>query len=585
MHAQFLIHADFVTQANREDIVTTSERNLGLAKGIADAFIQAVLWFRSHDTLQYTWMRYLPHDDDYPWGSYWAGVIRGVRDRLAQTPVLRPAKHHHPHRLIRDARRLPNSMLDAAGRPLIADRDPERYLSQEYEMQDLLLLTDYGLADMSISEWLDRVQHDLASPTSAIKSSTNQDWDTRVADLLTAACNASLSSNVRTTVRQLELIPLRDNKQWISASTGRPVYYPHVGSAGPGQGLDMPLVLDMHVVEARAASAPAWRRLYDSLGVQAASVAVVRKAIFDEHGTRFKMTKADYMTHLQFIYLTHHLAQSPYGYNRLYIMNRQSLMYAYTVDVYTADGGPYGVELLLPTDGGAPGLEPVFIVDDLLLKDEPSKPALQTLSWRDWLHDVLHVRRHLRLVDPDGTRLSTTCHYVAKHRPDKFLGFLQATWGRDQLTPTTQKHIVDELGRLEVLCRGGQRVPLRQAYVPLDNLKTLASGFLADELFPWLELEVDCSGWEAFPAAWVPLGEAFGLGYRCSRVAFLMDVLWTVAQDNSDAERVQSPQRIYALYARLQAEIRVSPPSEERAKEVQYVPPPVNIHSTIVRGS
>ena len=50
---KFLIHADFDTQANRQDIVTSSPRNEGLAVGIADAFVKAVLQLCDHPTLRF----------------------------------------------------------------------------------------------------------------------------------------------------------------------------------------------------------------------------------------------------------------------------------------------------------------------------------------------------------------------------------------------------------------------------------------------------------------------------------------------------------------------------------------------------
>lgn len=573
MDEQFLIHADFVTQANREDIVTTSERNLGLARGIADAFVKAVLWFCDHDTLQNNWMRYLPRDSDYPWDNFWKDVVGGIRDRLARVPVLRPAKHYYPHRLICDSRRLPDSMLDGAGCPLIADMDPEHYLSQGYKKQDLLRLKDYGLAEMSNHEWLKRVQHDLKSPNSVIKSFNSQGWDdTRVADLLTTYASSS-SSEVRAMVRQLELVPLRDG-QWVSANTGRPIYYPRVDGASPSLSLEIPLQLDMNVVEAHAAASTAWKRLFDSLGVQAASVAVVRDTIIQKYRQKnlSGLLRFNCVAHLQFLYQSHHLSQPPYGYDQLYLLNHKgSVQKCSAVDVYINDGGPYGVELLLPTDDGAPGLEPVFIMNDAHFRTEPSLPTQQSLSWKDWLHAFLRVRWHLRLVDADGTRLSAICNYVAKHRPEKFLGFLQATWGRDTLTPANQKHIIDELGRVEVLCRDGRQIRLNSTYFPLGNLEKLCSRFLTNEFFPWLALEVDSSQCEAFPSEWVSLGEAFGLGYRYTPVTVLLDVLWHVAKGNSDAESVESPERIYELYIRLQAEVRASSPSEEREKQIQYV--------------
>jgi hypothetical protein len=67
MPTQFLIQADFVTLANRQDIVMTSRRNQGLIEAIADAFIAGVLQLCQHQTLEYQWMRYQPLENSYPW--------------------------------------------------------------------------------------------------------------------------------------------------------------------------------------------------------------------------------------------------------------------------------------------------------------------------------------------------------------------------------------------------------------------------------------------------------------------------------------------------------------------------------------
>ena len=69
---KFLIQSDFVTQANREDVVHTP-RNEAILAGAASAFRDAVLQFCKHPSLRYHWIRYLPSDSipDNSWGSLW----------------------------------------------------------------------------------------------------------------------------------------------------------------------------------------------------------------------------------------------------------------------------------------------------------------------------------------------------------------------------------------------------------------------------------------------------------------------------------------------------------------------------------
>ncbi len=84
---KFLIQADFVTQANREDVVH-SKRNQAVLEGVAKAFADAMTVFRKRPSLRYRWMRYLPEGfiTDEFWKSLWALV----RKNLEQTPFLKP---------------------------------------------------------------------------------------------------------------------------------------------------------------------------------------------------------------------------------------------------------------------------------------------------------------------------------------------------------------------------------------------------------------------------------------------------------------------------------------------------------------
>ncbi|KND89214.1 hypothetical protein TOPH_06201 [Tolypocladium ophioglossoides CBS 100239] len=131
MGFKFLIQADFVTQANMQDVVTTSVRNQRLVDGIADAFITAVQQLCEHDTLQYQWMRYLPKKEDYPWDDFWTSLLDKIGARLRSTPVLRPA-NGGALRLIKDLRVNAPIELDRNEKPLFSDISPEIYLSLRY---------------------------------------------------------------------------------------------------------------------------------------------------------------------------------------------------------------------------------------------------------------------------------------------------------------------------------------------------------------------------------------------------------------------------------------------------------------------
>ncbi|KAH9904954.1 histidine kinase-like ATPase [Xylariomycetidae sp. FL2044] len=129
MGFKFLIQADFVTEASRQDVVTTSERNFGLISSIADAFCRAVEELCNHPTLQYTWMRYLPQEGDYPWDPFWGSLCSQINHKISQTPVLRPRSERGLCRTSQ-LKMLPAIATDASGDPLFDDIRPEAYLSE-----------------------------------------------------------------------------------------------------------------------------------------------------------------------------------------------------------------------------------------------------------------------------------------------------------------------------------------------------------------------------------------------------------------------------------------------------------------------
>jgi hypothetical protein len=320
--------------------VTTSARNRGLATGIAEAFIKAVLQFCEHDKLQYRWMRYLPQEDGYPWDEFWTNLIDEIGDRLKRTPVLRPAKPG-PLRSISASRTHASDTLDKYGKPLFADIAPERYLCLDYQDRDLKLLEKHGLKYMSTKAILDRVEHDLAAPDSRMKSIDDEDWHSRAARLLNHPFEMSWS-HIQKDVKRLSLLPLRDGR-WGSIESGA-VYYSRV----KGIDLDIPVDLDLDVLHPKPVDNEDRKKLFDSIGVTHASPSSIRKAIFKKYGTKFSIKSKDAASHLRFLYLTEKFVEPPYDYDRILLRPEEGGYFSHEkVDFYIRDKIPYGAGELL----------------------------------------------------------------------------------------------------------------------------------------------------------------------------------------------------------------------------------------------
>ncbi|GAB1316396.1 hypothetical protein MFIFM68171_06606 [Madurella fahalii] len=126
---KFLIHPDFDTAGNREDISTTSRRNIALRDAIAITFVQAVLEFCEHGDLCYTWSKFLPLSNVTD--KFWSKLSNRIKSHFDVHPVLR-SRHRSHLRKIQDVVVLAISDQDEHGEPPFDDRNADPYLSGRY---------------------------------------------------------------------------------------------------------------------------------------------------------------------------------------------------------------------------------------------------------------------------------------------------------------------------------------------------------------------------------------------------------------------------------------------------------------------
>ncbi|KAF5680457.1 hypothetical protein FDENT_8396 [Fusarium denticulatum] len=143
---KFLIHSDFDTNANRQDIVTTSRRNLDLRGWIAAAFFQAVLQFCEHPTLCYSWPMFLPSSSDTSSDAFWSGLNHEIQSLMKKTPVLK-SRNRVDLRLVGDVIILTHDAQDAEGRPLFDDPTKDLYLSSKYPQKTTQLQVSWRKND------------------------------------------------------------------------------------------------------------------------------------------------------------------------------------------------------------------------------------------------------------------------------------------------------------------------------------------------------------------------------------------------------------------------------------------------------
>ncbi|KAK1753770.1 hypothetical protein QBC47DRAFT_303960 [Echria macrotheca] len=594
MGFKFLIHADWDTQGNRQDIVTSSPRNEGLAVGIADAFVKAVLQFCDHPTLRFQWMRYLPQQDAYPWDAFWQRVIANIKDRIASHPVMVPA-NAGPLRRLQDCRRQTDMTVDRNGQPLLPDILPEKYISTEYENSDLDRLKDMGLRLISMHKVILRARADIASVSSRIKTRVDEDWQTRTANLLhlpfLRGREDRICENRIREVKELALVPLQTG-EWTSATAG-PIYYANL----EGTDLLIPTGLGLRIVNPAAAANRSRKKLFDAVGVRNASVGEIRNIVATRCQTG-PLTLSESVDYLRFLFLTQALGRSgPPVSERLRIIDHRGVIRnGRETEIYIRSDDPYGAGLLFcPTEPGsgpgnsAPGFN-VSFVNEAYFEDPPNllNPAAgEVRRWDRWLTRFCNLTEAVAIYDAQRAELTPAGKYVSERRPEKFLGLLRMSWDRTLRSQATRDtRIIDTVGRIPVLCRGSGLAlrPLKSTYLPLPDLVALCNRFMVEgEFFPWLEMETSITG-VAGGLEWSALSSAFGLGYDRPWLDFGLVVLKHIFEANrAIQEPLERPDRMHQLYIYLQSKVGESS-NPEGCREVirtafegqayVYIPPP-----------
>lgn len=297
---KFIIHADFVTDASRQDIVKDSLRNIALLDGIADAFARAALQFCEHNSLRLQWMRYLPDRNDTNWSPLWLSLVNKIASRLSQTPVLYCHKKYDRH-LIRDLVRLEDIDCEN-GEPLFEDGDPEIIISQRYCDSDLDILKDYGLRVSHLGHTLMWLAADLdRGPKSRMRSATTTaSWHSQTAKLLHIPFSRNHAST-KATLMTMALLPL-EGGTWVSTNTG-PVFF------ATTHGMHIPPNIGLRIIDDTITD-PRRRTLFRDLGVQEAPMTLVRRKILEMYGQPGLLDNMSVQTskqHLTFLYLTQHL--------------------------------------------------------------------------------------------------------------------------------------------------------------------------------------------------------------------------------------------------------------------------------------
>ncbi|CAF3608899.1 unnamed protein product [Fusarium graminearum] len=545
---KFLIHSDFDTNANRQDIVTTSRRNLDLRGCIATAFYQAVLQFCEHPTLCYTWPIFLPSPNTSN-DAFWSGLDHAIEDLVKNKPVLR-SRTRIDLRLIRDVVILTGNARDAEGHPLFDDPVRDLYLSPSYSRNAIDILKGYGLKLLSFTTVLDLLETDIRGPDSKFHGrDTDDEWHSAVARLLYLAFNKTTFGPRR--LSSLPLLPLRSGT-WISAASGL-VYFPTTGNG------NIPQSLDLNVITMFAFRNSDRHVLFQELGVRQATADEVKASIFRSYNLG-SLSFDNLNEYLRFFYLTHQTGKHRREeYAKVEIVtDAWELQFPHQQDVYLpGTHHPHSPTSLLAAGGALPGLSVSFI-HSKHLSDAPDTPNSSNPSWEKWLCDFIGIRERLRLVSRDGRNLSDTFLYIHEHRPEKLLSLFEHLWLYEKsnlMRNQTLRSKIEDLAA-QSLCGVDFSLKLKETWLPTKALRELVDRYMDHrEHFPFLDL--DESGTTELGKKWNFLSDYFSVR-KDDTVDFLLEILRCIERSCSDSLTDSQIHKVFDLYVAIYAKLAVT---------------------------
>ncbi|KAH8808653.1 hypothetical protein F5884DRAFT_900865 [Xylogone sp. PMI_703] len=469
----FLIQADFILQANREEVIVDSAWNRKLVEYIAKAFCEIMLDFCKRSDLKFYWMSYLSVGNIFNSNPLWKELSSKMIDLLREENIL---YHHDSSGLFSESpnrpgnlRTLPEEYLDDdKTSPLFPDLPwaETRYLSLSYQPEDIQILrTAFNIRDIEDDDMFHRIYQESRTPSSRLKGS-DEGWHTRASDLIVSMMRRSPSMRGRIK-REIRLIPMEDGS-FVTGST-MDLYLPAA--------VNEPIIPPDLVVtiQAEAARNPSRRQMFELLGAQICPPQTVIELLWRSYARADGASNlAASKVHLSYLYW--HVDITDRRFSRLWLYDNvlRKITSQYKV-IYLPSDDDYGPKELLMgrpdprnSQHSIPSC-PVSFVHNEYMDLFPPSTRRHDLTWLEWLQNFLGVRRVPRLKHDAGS-LSQEIRHIIQYRPDKIIGTLGKYWVYYRRDIPTGSHIAEEISQSKVTCLDGQLITLSRTYFPLPIL-------------------------------------------------------------------------------------------------------------------
>ncbi|KUJ23972.1 uncharacterized protein LY89DRAFT_712924 [Mollisia scopiformis] len=473
---EFLIQADFLLIASREDIDDSSEWNHALRAALFPALLDTVKEFNK-GKFRYSWPRYLPIRE--PLQSFLKPFHLEMRNKLALQDVLysQSGTLTRPNSLIY----VPEKFTFNAAPLTISAQTSGRYLSGRYLESDLKYLEVMSVEAMSELRFFAELTSFLKTSMGVFKTKSRA-WHSHLASIL-----MRLPREYYTQLADLTLVPL-NNGTWIAAN-GRQILFPAAKAE-----FELPGGLELSVVDSTAAADPARKKLYSFLGVGDLEQEPVVRHIRDLHQNNrvnsSSVSRGALVSQIKFLYSAAWINPE---FQRFWFMS-ESGQRIHGSQLYQDSTKALSATFFF----GAHRNKFRFIHKDYM---EASGQGRKCDLWVAWLEEKMDVATIPRLVSTTtdrGFKLSEDFEFIIKTFPSfAVLGLLRENWDKysrffdpDELKKWNEKEIgvkydtkrfhisgdrlKQKLSSMLVTCTDGKKHRLDTTFLPSKELLVLS---------------------------------------------------------------------------------------------------------------
>ncbi|KAL1747603.1 hypothetical protein HDZ31DRAFT_72121 [Schizophyllum fasciatum] len=549
---KFIIQADFLTPASREDVLEEKPWNLAILNGILAALLIAMERLKRRDAMKFTWFRFLPRETEVS-NAYFQKLVLNIRRTLAAKELF----------LSQDGQYCTAGSLlilppwatysekennTWVSKPLIPEANLQfgKYLHTSYDTRELggdgILLAGLGLKPLDYTQFLRALRAMVDKRDHEQRSAT---WLESIYYILSVIWDDQGPNKKRRgrpiypyqpTISALKLIPLSDGT-WASKNDNLPILFDfELGN--------IPDDLGLYRLRPSADLSMMSRRFYSQMGVTRAEPADIAKRILEQHRGQAPPTElAAFLRHAQFVFVHRDalLQHVPVVNLRLLDSNGES---GRGKDLYLPGGDALPLETILPSP-------PARFLHASYMTMYEHGSAMHS-KWLKWLCDSntgLGVHTSPR-VTSDGKLSDEALLMLQRVDTRKLLAILRRFWSGDRGSTRLSRDATAQISNTEVLC-GDTRVPLRSTYIQRNSLADDKSGL------PFLPIrDPQNPEWDFL--------RRFGVSFEANGSFYLRHLMQLQRQGES-----LSDQDMNALYRQLETRFSDDPASIKNAFRTQ----------------